>query len=151
MDEQDTLPRPALDGTSSRRSFLQGAAATGLAVAAATSVPARLAQAASTQNLTYWNLFGGGDGVRMVQMEKDFAKANPSIQVKSTTLSWGLPYYTKLTTSTVAGKAPDIGILHITRLAAYAPAGLLTPLDAGVLAKHGISPDKFLPAIWSKG
>lgn len=120
-------------------------------MAAATSMPAQLAHAASTQNLAYWNLFGGGDGVRMIQMEKDFAKANPSIQVKSTTLSWGLPYYTKLTTSTVAGKAPDIGILHITRLAAYAPAGLLTPLDAGVLAKHGISPDKFLPAIWSKG
>ena len=151
MDEHDTVPSQLPDDTSSRRTFLKGAAATGLAVAAATSMPARIVQAASTQNLAFWNLFGGGDGARMIQMEKNFANANPGIQVKATTLAWGLPYYTKLTTSTVAGKAPDIAILHMTRLPAYAPSGLLTPLDAGVLAKHGISADKFLPGIWSKG
>jgi multiple sugar transport system substrate-binding protein len=151
MDEHEDDLALGTESEPTRRTFLKGAAATGLALAAAGSLPLRAVQAASTQNLVYWNLFGGGDGVRMVQMEKDFAKANPSISVKSTTLAWGTPYYTKLTTSTVAGKAPDIGILHMTRLPAYAPAGLLTPLDAGMLAKFGITKDKFLPDIWAKG
>src|SRR5579871_2564712 len=134
-----------------RSTFLKGAAAAGLAGVTATSLPQQIVRAASTQNLQYWNLFSGGDGVRMIQMEKDFAKAHPEINVKSSTLTWGTPYYTKLTTSTVAGKAPDIAILHMTRLPAYAPAGLLLPLDLGTLASYGIAPNDFPSVVWKKG
>jgi multiple sugar transport system substrate-binding protein len=136
--------------TIDRSTFLRAGAATGVAVAAI-SLPATIARAASTTNLTYWNLFTGGDGVRMVQMEKDFATAHPEISVKSTTLTWGVPYYTKLTTSTVVGKGPDVAILHMTRMPAYAPAGLLTPLDDATLAKYGIVPSNFSSVPWQKG
>jgi multiple sugar transport system substrate-binding protein len=70
----------------------------------------------------YWNFFGGGDGVRMVQMQNDFAKAHPEINLKATTIAWGVPFYTKLTTSTVVGKGPDVASLHMTRL----PTGLFS-------------------------
>lgn len=152
MDEHEKAPDHGLFGSSiDRHSFLRGAAAAGVAGVAATSVPLKIARAASTQNITYWNLFTGGDGTRMVQMEKDFAKAHPEINVKSTTLTWGTPYYTKLTTSTVVGKGPDVAILHMTRLPAYAPTGLLTPLDAATLAKYDITPSNFSSVPWNKG
>jgi multiple sugar transport system substrate-binding protein len=151
MNSQDTPVERPIDGSLSRRTFLQGATAAGLVGAAAgASLPLRLVDAASAQTIVYWNLFGGGDGVRMVQMEHDFAKHYPNITVKATTLSWGTPYYTKLTTSTIAGKGPDVAILHMTRLPAYAPPGLLEPLDPTMLARYGITSDKFLPAIWQK-
>lgn len=152
MDEHNRAPAHGLfESALDRHTFLRGTAAVGLAGAAAASLPMQIARAASTQNLAYWNLFTGGDGVRMIQMEKDFAKAHPDINVKATVLTWGLPYYTKLTTSTVAGKAPDVAILHITRLPAYAPPGLLTPLDLDTLAQYGIKPSNFVPAVWKKG
>jgi len=150
--DPETPETPAIQSKKIERgTFLKGAAAAGLAAAATSTLPAELVRAASTQNLTYWNLFTGGDGTRMVQMEKDFAKAHPEINVKATTLTWGLPYYTKLTTSTVVGKGPDVAILHMTRLPAYAPAGLLTPLDPATLASYGIKPSNFVSEVWQKG
>ena len=135
MDEHETTsPRGLLNTINRPAHFLRGAAACGCCRRRRNGPATTAARAASTQNLAYWNLFGGGDGARMVQMEADFARAHPDIAVKSTTLAWGVPYYTKLTTSTVAGKAPDIAILHMSRMPAFAPAGLLTPLDPATLA-----------------
>jgi len=154
MDDQDPRPTHMMPDAPSRRTFLRGAAAVGAAGVAAASLPLGLrnvVDAASTQTINYWNLFGGGDGARMVQLEKMFSKSHPTINLKSTTLAWGLPYYTKLTTSTVAGQGPDVAILHITRLPAFAPPGLLEPLDTGLLAQYGITANKFLPEIWKKG
>jgi len=71
-----------------RGTFLKGTAALGLAGVAATSLPIRIARAASGPTVVYWNLFSGGDGGRMITMEKDFTKANPSIGLKATTLTW---------------------------------------------------------------
>ncbi len=154
MDDQDPRPTHMMPDAPSRRTFLRGAAAVGAAGVAVASLPLGLrnvVDAASTQTINYWNLFGGGDGARMVQLEKMFSKSHPTINLKSTTLAWGLPYYTKLTTSTVAGQGPDVAILHITRLPAFAPPGLLEPLDTGLLAQYGITANKFLPEIWKKG
>jgi multiple sugar transport system substrate-binding protein len=149
--ERETKGTPDVTKKIERSAFLKGTAALGLAGVAATSLPVRMVKAASGQNLVYWNLFSGGDGGRMITMEKDFTKANPTIGLKATTLTWGTPYYTKLTTSTVAGKAPDVAIAHMTRLPAYAPVGLLEPFDLAALAKVDITPSKFVPLVWNKG
>jgi len=95
----------------------------------------------------FWNLFGGGDGARLSDMESNFVDSNPNLELESTTLTWGAPYYTKLSMSTVGGRPPEVAVLHQTRLGAYAPAGLLEPLDPDMLSDYDIGPDKFLPKV----
>jgi multiple sugar transport system substrate-binding protein len=80
-------------------------------------------------------------------MESNFVDSNPNLELESTTLTWGAPYYTKLSMSTVGGRPPEVAVLHQTRLGAYAPAGLLEPLDPDMLSDYDIGPDKYLPAV----
>ena len=129
----------------SRRRFLYGSAAAlgGMALASCSGVPV----GGSGNIVHFWNLFGGGDGARLSDMQSNFVKSNPNIELESTTLTWGAPYYTKLSMSTVGGRPPEVAVLHQTRLGAYAPAGLLEPLDPGMLSDYDIGPDKFLPEV----
>ena len=101
----------------------------------------------SGQIVHFWNLFGGGDGARLADMQSNFVDSNPNLELESTTLTWGAPYYTKLSMSTVGGRPPEVAVMHQTRLGAYAPAGLLEPLDPAMLAEYDIGPDKFLPEV----
>ncbi|GLV53573.1 hypothetical protein KDH_04260 [Dictyobacter sp. S3.2.2.5] len=138
-----------------RRQLLQRGTALGLGGTAALSLlnacstPAANAGQLSA-NITYWNLFGGGDGVRMVQMEDSFSKSHPSIKLESVTLAWGAPYYTKLAMAAAGGRPPDVAISHMTRVPIYAAQDLLDPFDLNELAKVGITEDKFLPNIWER-
>jgi len=152
MDEdRDSLTQS--DRPLSRRDLLRGAAAVGLAgvglswpeIVASQTV---WAKSAPSGTVAYWNLFGGGDGARMIQLEKLFQSAYPHISLKATTLAWGIPYYTKLTTSTVAGKPPNIAIMHLSRMASFAPKGLLTELDPKMLAQYGITPSTISKQAW---
>ena len=129
----------------SRRCFLYGAATAfgGMALTSCSGVPA----GGSGQIVHFWNLFGGGDGARLSDMQSNFVDSNPNLELESTTLTWGAPYYTKLSMSTVGGSPPEVAVLHQTRLGAYAPAGLLEPLDPEMLAEYDIGPDKFLPEV----
>ena len=129
----------------SRRRFLYGAAAAfgGMALASCSGAP--FGSLKSTVH--FWNLFGGGDGARLSDMESNFVDSNPNLELESTTLTWGAPYYTKLSMSTVGGRPPEVAVLHQTRMGAYAPAGLLEPLDPGMLTEYDIGPDKFLPEV----
>jgi len=90
----------------------------------------------------YWNLFGGGDGVRMVEMQNTFRKEHPDIDLEAVTLSWGAPYYTKLAMAAAGGRAPEIAIAHLTRLPQYAET-LLDPFDLDLLAEFGVTLDDF--------
>lgn len=126
------------------------AAVTGLA-GCGTGVPAGVTGAgASKATLTYWNLFSGGDGIRMVAMEDAYKKSHPNVSLESSTLAWGAPYYTKLALATLGGRPPDVAISHVSRVPTLAEAGLLEPLDEAVLARHGLTADKFTPAAWAK-
>jgi multiple sugar transport system substrate-binding protein len=129
----------------SRRRFLYGAvtALGGLALTGCGSISI----ADKGRTVDFWNLFGGGDGARLDEMESDFRKNHPEIVLDSTTLAWGAPYYTKLAMSAVGARPPEVAILHQTHLPAYAPAGLLEPLDPQLLSEFDIGPDKFLPEI----
>ncbi len=96
------------------------------------------------QVLTYWNLLGGGDGVRMKQMEAVYQKANPDVDLQAVTLTWGNPYYTKLSLATLGAQPPDVAISHLTRVPTLVNAGLLQPFEPDDLARHGMSADKFV-------
>lgn len=79
--------------------------------------------------ITYWNLFTGGDGDVMNGIVKEFNKEHPNIEVKPLTLEWGDPYYTKLITSVSGGTAPDVAISHISKLGELIDKGVIYPLD----------------------
>ena len=131
----------------SRRRLLQGGTALAGGVVAASAGWGTVA-AQEQRELRFWNLFGGGDGARLLEMQDAFRAANTDIDLKAVTFAWGPPYYTKLAMSIVGGRPPAVGVLHASRLPSYAPADLLQPLDPALLTKYDIGPDKFLPAVW---
>lgn len=148
MDLEGNRYRTPLEQRISRRTFLYNSAliaAGGLAVASC--APYSLG-ASNSGSLRFWNLFSGGDGVRMNQMESDFAKSHPELAVNSVTLTWGAPYYTKLAMAAVGGQPPDVAIMHLSRMLGYAPAGLLMPIDEDQLAQYGVTSSNYLPKIW---
>ncbi len=128
-----------------RRTFLFGTLAVGVTVACGTGGSS---STSSKQTIEFWNLFGGGDGARMVELVSGFNKSQSNVQVKPTTLAWGTPYYTKLTTSTIAGKPPDVAIMHLSRMASFAPTGVISAIDEGMMGKHGLSSSDFSARPW---
>jgi multiple sugar transport system substrate-binding protein len=139
----------------SRRAVLRGAvgAAVGLGLAgcAAPVVSGLSTGHEKTDSLDYWNLFGGGDGVRMTQMLDTFRAANPRISLSAVTLAWGNPYYTKLSLATLGDKPPDVAISHLTRMKTLVASGLLEELPLAELARFGITPDKLSSTAWQAG
>src|SRR4051812_38252705 len=136
----------------SRRQFL--AAGGGVALAAAMSgcaspiVSSLTGSQPKTADVIFWHLFGGGDGANMATMVKKFRESSGK-SVESTLLSWGNPYYTKLSLSTSSGRPPDVAISHLSRLPLLAQADLLEPVG-DQFSRHGITQDKFTPAAWKK-
>jgi multiple sugar transport system substrate-binding protein len=99
-------------------------------------------------SLDYWNLFGGGDGVRMEAMEAGFRKKYPSIGLTAVTLAWGNPYYTKLSLATLGRKPPDVAVSHLTRMKTLVAANLVEELTPAHLASVGITADKIAQRPW---
>lgn len=142
----------------SRRTLLRGAAAAaGLGVLGAgagcsSPVVSGLTAAREDQGtVDFWNLFGGGDGLRMQQMLDVFRQQNQNIGLSAVTLAWGNPYYTKLSLATLGEKPPDVAIAHLTRMKTMVSAGLLEELRPEDLARYDISADKFTKRTWEAG
>jgi multiple sugar transport system substrate-binding protein len=139
----------------SRRAMLKGIAGLGVgATLAGCSAPvlSGLGTGGDTAgSLAYWNLFGGGDGVRMTQMLDTFRAANPGLDLKAVTLNWGNPYYTKLSLATLGDKPPDLAISHLTRMKTLVASDLLEELKLEDLARFGITPDKLDRTAWEAG
>ncbi|MGI4894351.1 MAG: extracellular solute-binding protein [Janthinobacterium lividum] len=139
-----------------RRSLLRGGLAVGgLGLAATTSgcgsalsaglVGSQLAPG----TLQFWNLFGGGDGARMIEMEDEYRKQqNRENSLEAATFAWGNPYYSKVTLATLGNKPPDVAVAHATRAANLAQAGLLQPITDEVLAAGGLSAASFTEKAW---
>jgi multiple sugar transport system substrate-binding protein len=139
----------------SRRSVLVGAlGGLGTAALAACSSPVGAGVAGTPLDpgtVAFWNLFGGGDGVRMTQMEDNYRKATPGTPLQAVTLSWGNPYYTKLTLATVGEKPPNVAVAHLTRMKTLQSAGLLQELGPEDLARHGMTAEMFNQRAWQAG
>lgn len=142
-------------GSLSRRALFKGAAA-GLGAAALTGCGSAVgAGLAGTPfdpgTVAYWNLFGGGDGVRMNQMEEGYLRSVPGAKLEAVTLAWGNPYYTKLTLATVGNKPPNVAVAHLTRMKTMQAAGLLHELEPADLARHGMPAELFNQRAWQAG
>jgi multiple sugar transport system substrate-binding protein len=96
----------------------------------------------------YWDLFGGGDGVRMQEMLEKFQESNPDLGLQAVTLTWGNPYYTKLSLATLGGQPPDVAVSHLSRVPTLVSAGLLQELTEDDLDRHDMSADNFSPRAW---
>jgi multiple sugar transport system substrate-binding protein len=154
MNDPPQTPRPGTPALS-RRSLLRGTLG-GLGVAALAGCSSPVVAGLGNQELDpgtirYWNLFGGGDGVRQLQMLDGFRKAHPDIGLEATTWAWGNPYYTKLSLATVGDKPPSVAVSHLTRMKTLVQAGLIQELHPADLAGHGMSADMFNKRTWEAG
>ena len=149
---------PAARGPSRRnllRAGLVGAGATMLGGGLAgcgTPIAAGLAAGElSPGTLTFWNLFGGGDGARLTTMLDQYAAdmGGPD-PLQAATFAWGNPYYTKVSLATLGDKPPDVAVAHLTRAKNLAAAGLLTPITSDMLALVGLKSTDFNQAVWEE-
>jgi multiple sugar transport system substrate-binding protein len=149
--KEDTMDQ-RLSGFLNRRQFLKNSAVLGLGGLAASSLAACASSPfdGGSNTVTFWNLFGGGDGARMVEMEQVFQQRHPDVDLRAVTLSWGAPYYTKVAMSTVGGVPPNVAVIHLSRMTTYAAANLLDPIDLSALSSNGVTQQDFLPAVWER-
>lgn len=78
--------------------------------------------------LVFWSLFSGGDGEFMDQIIADYNAGSPKKEVQSIMLVWA-DYYTKLQTAVAAGKGPDVGVSHVSKLPELVDQGVVVPLN----------------------
>ena len=133
----------------SRRQVLIGGAVLGAAALGITTSGSPFA--GGSQTVSFWHLFGGGDGERLTGILADIAAEHPDSDVRELILPWGNPYYTKLALAAVGGSPPDVAVVHATRLPSFAPAGLLEELTPELLARHGLEGERFLEEPWKSG
>ncbi|WP_114855759.1 extracellular solute-binding protein [Brachybacterium sp. YJGR34] len=98
--------------------------------------------------VVYWNLFGGGDGVRMQDMQQGYRDQYGADSLQATTLTWGNPYYSKLTLATVGNQPPDVAVAHLTRAKPLWDGGILDPITEEDLAGVGLSSSDFAAQAW---
>ncbi|WP_210339712.1 extracellular solute-binding protein [Ensifer sp. ENS07] len=94
-------------------------------------------------DVEWWDFLSGGDGVRMKSLIEKFNKEHPDIQIKSTTLEWGAPYYAKVRTAVGVGQGPDIMTYHLSRLPLGLVDGSLSQITDEDLAAAGLAKADF--------
>ena len=152
--DSSPAPRSRSTGTGAgltRRQMLSGSLALlGGALAAPTLTGCSSSADASGTPLKFWHPLSGGDGITMATMVEK-VNADAGFDTRQTVLTWGTPYYTKLAMASAGGRAPDVAIMHASRIPGYAPGGLLDAWDLDLLAEFGVGEDTFPEAVWKKG
>ncbi|WP_428933833.1 extracellular solute-binding protein [Streptomyces sp. ACT015] len=144
-------PEPVGRPGPTRRRALTGALAAGAAVLGAGALSGcGSALAADDRTVRLWDLFSGADGGLLNDMVRRAGPDMPGTRIERTVLEWGTPYYTKLAMASAGGRGPDVAVSHMSRLAGYAPTGLLDPWDLDLLAEYGVRPGDFADAVWSR-
>ncbi|WP_193103609.1 extracellular solute-binding protein [Brachybacterium sp. FME24] len=136
---------------SRRRLFGAGALAASTLTVAGCSTPLAaglLGTQLDPEVIVYWNLFGGGDGVRMQDMETAYREEYGESSLQATTLTWGNPYYSKLTLATVGNQPPDVAVAHLTRAKPLWTGGILDPITEKDLAGVGLTTEDFNAQAW---
>ena len=145
---------PPAHGLSRRNLLVGGAAILGGAFAVgglAGCSTGAVSGSGAVADLSFWHLLSGGDGIKMSALIDQANAQNPEFRATQTVLAWGTPYYTKLAMASAGGRAPDVAIMHASRVPGYAPGGLLDPWDVDKLASYGVREQDFAPAVWKAG
>lgn len=147
-------PSPAPPGSTAgltRRQMLSGSLVLlGGALAAPTLAGCSSSAGASGTPLKFWHPLSGGDGITMATMVEK-VNTEAGFDTRQTVLTWGTPYYTKLAMASAGGRAPDVAVMHASRIPGYAPGGLLDAWDLDLLAEFDIGEKTFPEAVWKKG
>jgi multiple sugar transport system substrate-binding protein len=107
------------------------------------------ASARAADTIVWWDFLSGGDGVRMKAMLDEFNKEHAGkVQIDATTLEWGVPFYSKVQTSTAVGQGPDVMTYHESRFPLGISQEVLSPITPEELAAAGIKPSDFGDANW---
>ena len=105
-----------------------------------------LAQEQEPVTISYWTLFTGGDKEFMDAMVEQFMEENPDIIVDQLTAKWE-NFYDFLTTAMAGGNAPDVAIIHATKIPGFATQNALHPLN-DLINEVGLPAEDFLPIPW---
>lgn len=100
--------------------------------------------------IKFWTLLSGGDGARLATLVNEFNASQSDYKIETTTLPWGVPFYTKLRTSAAVGAGPDLINLHLSRMGDFAPAGVLRAITPAELAAAGIKSSDYSERQWQK-
>jgi multiple sugar transport system substrate-binding protein len=107
------------------------------------------ASAMAKETVVWWDFLGGGDGVRMKQMIADFNKEmDGKVEIQASTLDWGVPFYTKVQTSSAVGEAPDVMTYHASRIPLAVKQGILQEITADDFKAMGLGEADFAKATW---
>lgn len=110
---------------------------------AVAAVLGAMSPAWAQQTVTWWDFFVGGDGVRMKALIDEFNAEHPDIEVKATSLEWGVPFYSKVRTSAAVGQGPDVMTYHLSRMPLGLSEGVLSPITDEDLQAAGLSEGDF--------
>ena len=105
------------------------------------------AERSGAGNVAVWDLFSGADGEKTRTMISEVMQEHPGLNVEPTTLSWGNPYYTKLAMAAASSAPPSTAIMHVSRMAGFAPGGLIEPWDMKLFEEFDITNDTFTAAL----
>lgn len=95
----------------------------------ASDAPAKTESAGgSPVEISFWNMFGGGEGEFVDQIIKDFNDSQKEVTVKQLRLESN-EYYAKLSTALSSSKGPDIAIAHVDRISPFVKAQQIVPVD----------------------
>ena len=94
-----------------------------------------------------WDFLGGGDGVKWTQLVNDFNASQSAYQVTSTTLPWGVEFYTRVHTGVVAGETADVMTYHLSHFPTGIKMGDLRPISDAELKSVGLSYKDFNPTL----
>lgn len=99
--------------------------------------------------ITVWHFFGGGVELEtFLSLVDRFMQEHPDINVDTVAVPWGDPYYEKLSIAVVADSAPDVALMHATKIAEFIEGGFLRELTAEELEAAGIYAEDYFPIPW---
>lgn len=79
--------------------------------------------------LTFWNMFAGGEGDFFDQIVNDFNTSQSDIVVETVRVDPN-EYYAKYGAALSSGKGPDVGVCHSDKLAPFVNGGQVAELDS---------------------
>ncbi|MBP2110688.1 multiple sugar transport system substrate-binding protein [Paenibacillus silagei] len=82
----------------------------------------------SPVEISFWNMFGGGEGEFVDQIIKGYNDSQQEVKVKQLRLESN-EYYAKLGTALSSSKGPDVAVAHVERISPFVKAQQIVPVD----------------------